>query len=397
MPKLLQINVTANSGATGKISEEIGAMAIHRGWDSAIAFSRGTPISQSQLIHIGTPTDIRRHGLATRLLDRHGLQSKKATADLCRAISELKPDIIHLHNIHGYYINYKLLFDFLRRYDRPVVWTLHDCWAFTGHCSHFESIGCDKWKLQCYNCGQLHSYPASFVGDRSRANYLDRKAAFTSLGNLTLVSPSRWLDGLISESFLSEYPKKVIHNGIDINLFRPYEKSNSKSPLILASAWVWNKSKGLGDVLKLREMIPDNYRICLVGLTAAQVKRMPPGITGITRTENQKALARLYSQASVFVNPTYGDTFPTTNLEALACGTPVATYRTGGSPEAIDPLTGRVVERGDVRALCDAIGELMAIPPKKISRDCRERAVRLFDQRDRFAEYIDLYNSLLGN
>lgn len=396
MPKLLQINTIANSGATGKITEEIGAEAIRHGWKSYVAYSRGIPISQSELIPIGSPSDRRRHGIRTRLFDAHGLGSAKATGLIIERIKEIGPDLIHLHNIHGYYLNYPRLFDYLRQWGGPVVWTLHDCWAFTGHCAHFDNIGCERWKVLCHHCPLKSTYPISWFADRSARNYLDRKAAFTSLPNLTLVSPSKWLDNILSDSFLSSFTHKVIHNGIDLNLFRPYRRSYKDGSMVLAAAWVWNRAKGLDDLIKLAEVLPPKLRLCIVGLSEKQLKEIPSTITGITRTENQKALAQLYSRAAVFVNPTYGDTFPTTNLEALACGTPVVTYNTGGSPEAIDADTGIVVPRGNVELLARGIVDISSRPREDIGILCRKRAEELFDQRKRFVEYVDLYNSLIS-
>lgn len=395
--KLLQINSVVGKGSTGKIAESIGKAAIQAGWESYIAYGRGKhPSSESGLIRIGTSIDVAFHGLQTRFLDRHGLASKNATQRLISDIDRLSPDIIHLHNIHGYYLNYPLFFSFLKEWGGKVVWTLHDCWPFTGHCTFPDYTSCDKWETACYHCEQTNFYPISNIRDRSCKNYRDKKFFFSKpLNQLILVPVSNWLADVAKRSYLSEAKSIVIHNGIDTTLFTP--KDIIKKKLVLGVAHSMNDFKGLSDFIKLRQILPDSFEIMLVGLTKKLIESLPKGITGLERTANQQQLVSLYSEASVFVNPTYGDNFPTTNLEALACGTPVATYRTGGSPEAIDSLTGRVVERGDVRALGDAIVELMAIPPKKIAKDCRERAVRLFDQRDRFAEYIDLYNSLLGN
>lgn len=399
MARILLINSVTNR-STGTITRQIQDHIIASGWESMIAYGRLKAVGDIEhTIRIGNTADVIRHVLYTRLFDSHGLASARATRHFLNEINKFNPDLIHLHNIHGYYVNYPILFDFLRAWGGPVVWTLHDCWAFTGHCAHFQNIGCTKWIQGCHACTEKKEYPKSIFIDGSRRNYQKKKNAFQSVDNMTIVTPSVWLKDQVKSSFLSKFPCRVIHNGIDTEVFSAHnvdapEKGKS---IILAVASVWTESKGLGDLEKLAAILPENWHVYAVGLTPKQINVLPSKITGIMRTENQKSLARLYSQASVFVNPTYGDTFPTTNLEALACGTPVATYRTGGSPEAIDSLTGRVVERGDVRALGDAIVELMAIPPKKIAKDCRERAVRLFDQRDRFAEYIDLYNSLLGN
>lgn len=400
MPKLLQINVVANWGSTGRIAEEIGQLAISKGWESYIAYGRGTPQSKSQLIRIGSNLDMYSHVVQSRLMDNHGLASKKATERFIKQIVDLKPDVIHLHNIHGYYLNYPVLFSFLNKANIPVIWTFHDCWPFTGHCAYFDFVNCEKWKEQCYSCKALNTYPQSFV-DASRKNYILKKQYLTKVPHMVMVPVSHWLDGLIHESFLSHYKSKVIHNGINTNLFLPIldESIRDKYKLgnrfiILGLTNIWAARKGLNDILKLNEIIDHSiYQIVLVGLNEKQMKQIPNTIVGIPRTDSIEDLVKLYSVAGVFINPTWEDNFPTTNLEALACGTPVITYQTGGSPEAIDEKTGFVVPKGDVIALYEAIGKVY---DGSISRqECRKRAINLYDKNLCYSKYIDLYNSLL--
>lgn len=396
MKKLLQINTTANWGSTGKIAEDIGKIAIDEGWLSWIAYGRGNPNSKSQLIRIGDNKDILFHGLQTRLLDNHGLASKSATCNFIKTIDDIQPDIIHLHNVHGYYINYKILFDYLRIWGGPVVWTLHDCWSFTGHCSHYSFLSCNRWKRECHHCPQINRYPRSFICDRSAANFKDKLEAFTSLKNLTLVPVSNWLRWQLTESFLRNIPTLTIHNGIDITTFHPIQfskKSNTK--IILGVASVWDDRKGLYEFYKLRELLPIDYRIILVGLTEKQISELPNGIEGITRTDSIEQLVGLYNCAEVFVNPTFEDTFPTTNLESLACGTPVITYNTGGAPETVDAKSGFVVDYGDINMLAKKIQVTCTITPFS-SEYCRNRAVEFFDKTKNFQCYLSLYNSLLN-
>lgn len=395
--RLLQINVTCNWGSHGTIAESISRLAMQRGWECYTAFGRGDAKSATEVIRIGNTFDIYVHGVESMLLDDHGLGSRRATKGLIDRISEIQPDIIHLHNIHGYYLNYKILFDFLKRYNRPVVWTLHDCWSFTGHCSHFEWNGCDRWKSGCHDCEFKKGYPTSLLFERSRRNYDLKMASFTSVANLTLVPVSEWLERLLRESFLRDCNIRTIHNGIDLGVFRPMiaeSPTPKESRHILGVASVWPQSKGLADFIRLRELLPENYRITLIGLSEKQIHQLPAGIHGIGRTNNVEELVGYYNEADVFVNPTYEDNFPTVNLEALACGTPVITYNTGGSPEAIDERTGVVVEQGNVASLAAAIREMMATPLS--SSDCRERAEALFNRDKCFEEYINLYERLLS-
>ena len=401
MPRLYQINITANWGSHGRIAEEIGQLVMQNGWESYIAYGRWANLSKSHLIKIGSMWDERWHGVQSRLLDNHGLASKKATKQLINSIKEIKPDIIHLHNIHGYYLNYPLLFEFLSHTEIPVVWTLHDCWTMTGHCSHFMISGCEKWKTECYDCCELKEYPTAWWRDNSRNNYKQKKYWFNLIPDMTIVPVCEWLSGVVSESFLKGNNKQRIYNGIDISIFRPQTENNvrdvrNKKYHVIAVASKWTDRKGLSDILKIREVLCDDYQITIVGLTEKQCKKLSYNINCIVRTNSVKELAELYSTADVFINPTYEDNFPTTNIEALACGTPVVTYRTGGSPEAIDEQTGLVVEVGDIYGLVDGIKKVCQSDHKEETRRlCRERAVNYFNKNDRYLEYIDLYNSLL--
>jgi len=401
---LLQINSVINSGSTGRIAEEIGRLAINNGWKSYIAYGRNDRPSESQLIKIGNDWDIKWHGLQTRLFDRHGLASTKATKRLVEKIQEIKPDIIHLHNLHGYYLNIEILFHYLATAGIPVVWTLHDCWPMTGHCAYFSFIGCDKWKTLCEHCPQKKGYPASYLMDRSLKNYQLKKKLFTSVPQMTLVPVSNWLANIVKESFLKIYPIKTIYNGVDTTVFTPCSttkiREKYKIPtntfVILGIASIWSERKGLKDFIRLSESLKENEMIILVGLTDKQINILPRNILGISRTENIHELAELYSLTDVFVNPTWEDNFPTTNIEALACGTPVITYQTGGSPEALTPETGFVVEQGDLAGIRDAIDSIKSKGKSFYAESCRERAVRMFNKNERYAEYLELYEQMLS-
>ena len=400
---LLQINTVVNSGSTGRIAEDIGQLAISKNWKSYIAYGRNERPSKSNLIKIGNNWDIKWHGLQTRLFDKHGLGSINATNKLVKQIKEIAPDIIHIHNIHGYYLNIKILFNYLSKTEIPVIWTLHDCWPITGHCVYFDFVGCHKWKTQCYACPQKYTYPASYFFDRSRLNYKLKSEFFRSSSNLTLVPVSNWLAGILRESFLSKKSIQVIHNGINNNVFHPLhkkikirEKYNLKNRfIILGVASVWSPRKGLNDFVELSEKLNPNYQIILVGLSKKQIRTLPSNILGIEKTEDVNELVELYSASDVFVNPTYEDNFPTTNLEAMACGTPVITYKTGGSPEAIDENTGIVVENGNIEELIKAITQILRKGKESYSKDCIQRVYDHFRKEDRFNEYLQLYESRL--
>ena len=394
MPTLLQINVTVNWGSTGKIAEAIGRAAMKKGWKSYIVYGRMQNPSESRLIKVGSKVDNYIHFAYNQLLDMEGRSSNSATRVLVRQIAEIKPNVVQLHNIHDHFLNYRILFEYLNQTDIQVVWTFHDCWAFTGHCYHFVQQNCMKWQKMCCECVQRNRFV-----DRSRENFLLKKHFFVGCKNLTIVPCSEWMGDFVKKSFLKDKRIQVIHNGVDIEVFRPYSLNSQSLSLnrpfrIIVISNVWLPYKGELDIYKLREILPqDEFKITMVGLSANQIKNLPIGIRGIQRTQNVHDLVQLYSESDVLINPTYADTFPTVNLEALACGTPVITYRTGGSPEAVDEKTGIVVEQGNIEALVGAICQIKKTPLS--SEDCCRRAEEFFDKNKCFDEYIELYEELL--
>lgn len=405
MNKLLLINVSANSGSTGRIAEEIGQTAAARGYDCHFGYGRVGRESKAHLIRIGSNWDVKVHGLESMLFDNHGFGSRKATKRFIQEIERIKPDVINLHNIHGYYLNIEILFEYLAKMDIPVVWTLHDCWPFTGHCSYFDRYHCEKWKIGCHHCPNSKGYPKSLFLDRSKANYTRKKELFNRPKNITFVAVCQWMANNVKESFLGGYPVETIYNGVDVDIFHPSDKQSlllsknrmgidNHKKVVLGVASTWDKRKGLDDFITMSAQLPLDYQIILVGLNDKQIANLPSNIIGIKRTENVSQLAELYSLAEVFVNPTYVDNFPTTNIEALACGTPVVTYRTGGSPEAIDEKTGVVVNQGDMNLLLSAV-EYVAKNKSVYTNACRDRALRCFNKQDRFEDYVNLFNSLI--
>lgn len=403
MPKLLQINITANWGSHGKIAEAIGQLVISKGWESHIAYGRWYNPSQSTLYHIGNIADEYYHGIVSRIFDNHGLMSANATKKLITYIRQVSPDIIHLHNIHGYYLNYPILFRFLREYGKPVVWTLHDCWTFTGHCAHYMFANCEKWKTGCDHCPLLSNYPTSLLFDRSKKNFQQKKQSFLSVDNLTLVPVSKWLENELRQSFLQTKDIHLIYNGINTQRFSPAEQTKivierygipQDRKIILGVASNWYR-KGLDDFITLSNMLPDNYHIVLVGLNKKDKKKLPNTITGIERTENVNELVALYSASHVLLNPTWEDNFPTINLEAMACGTPVITYNTGGSAEAVTNETGAIIERGDIASAMSAIIEICNKDKNVYQDACRNNIISRFSDKMMLTNYMDLYQSIL--
>ena len=344
--RILFINSVCGIGSTGRICTDLAQQLEAEGNEVKIAYGRkGTVPEQFQkyAVRIGTDLDCKMHAIQTRLFDTHGFGSKHATREFLKWAEEYKPDLLWLHNLHGYYINVEMLFDWIKKHpEMQVKWTLHDCWAFTGHCSY---------------CSQLRRYPACFAMSSVSKNFERKRKAFTGVKNMTLITPSKWLADLTRQSFLKEYPVEVYYNTIDTSIFKPTpsdfrERYGLQDKIIvLGVANVWEDRKGLFDFYKLAEMMDDRYVIVLVGLSEKQIKALPKNIKGIQRTNSPQELAAIYTAADVFVNPTYEDNYPTVNLEAQACGTRVITYDTGGCNETIRSKNGIVVQRGNVKYL----------------------------------------------
>lgn len=342
MKKIVQINSVCN-GSTGKIMSDIAKKTQELGHQTYCFFGRGNPKKDINCIKIETKFEFLLHALIARL-GFNGRGSFLATKRLVKKLKKINPDVIHLHNIHGYYINLKVLFNYLKKeYRGKIIWTLHDCWTFTGHCAYFTISKCEKWKTNCKKCPNLKAYPREII-DRTKKEYKLKKELFTGLNNITIITPSKWLMGLVKESFLKDYEIKVVNNGINLDIFKPtydekiYEKYNipKDKKIILGVANVWEERKGLNDFIKLSKKIDEKkYQIVLVGTNKKIDSLIPKKIISINRTDNQIELAKIYSISTILFNPTYEDNYPTINLEAQACGLPVLTYKTGGCPEQV--------------------------------------------------------------
>ena len=397
--KILEINSVCGIRSTGRICTDIMDCAENHGMECIVAYGRERSPEKyaERSVLISKKVGVYVHALLARLFDMSGFGSKAATKRFLKKLDEYAPDVVHVHNLHGYYVNLPLLFKHLKKRNIPVIMTLHDCWTFTGHCSHFESALCERWMDgSCHSCPQLKEYPKSLI-DRSRKNFKKKKACFTMLDDLTVVTPSEWLARNAKASFLNKYPIKVINNGIDLDAFTPQESDlrqkygieNKKVALGVASAW--NDKKGLSDFIRLSSLLPDSWTIVLIGLTDEQKSSLPSNMIGITRTNSISELAEWYSTADVFLNLTYEDTFPTVNLEAQACGTPVITYATGGSPESIiQGKTGLVTSKKSPEEITRVIDSV-----KKDSDACRKNAEH-YDKWQQFEKYVEEYRSKMN-
>lgn len=395
--RVLQINSVYPVKSTGRIAYEIAEIQKKHGIEPYVACGDSF-IEDGNVYVIGNKLYRKINILKTRLFGRHGFYNRFATKKLLHWIDTIKPDIIHLHNIHGHYINVELLFEYITRKDIPVVWTLHDCWAFTGHCSHFDFVGCDKWKTGCHSCELKRDYPISWFFDRSKKNYKDKKRIFTSPRKMCITLPSKWHEGLCKQSFLNKYPIRVVNNGIDLDIFKPTpsrlrrELGLEDKFVILGIVDTLCSTKGGQYLPELSRYLDEDERILLLTLEEVREK-LPENIVLAPRTSDPLKLAELYSLADVFVNPSLQETFSLINLESIACGTPVVSFDSGGGLESQTEKTGVVVKRTDVKAMYDGIKRVKRGEFK--SEDCVERA-REFDRRLKFEEFADIYREVLS-
>lgn len=383
-------------GSHGGIVADLRHAAQAAGYDPIVAYARWGADPDARCVRIGGQLDIAAHGLLSRALDGHGFGSSKATRDFVRALEEMKPALLHLHNLHGYYINIEILFDYIRRSGIPTLWTLHDCWAFTGHCSHFVRAGCDKWKTQCHACPLTREYPVSYGLDRSRSNYLRKKRAFTGLKNLRLAAPSRWLAEQASQSFLNDTPIDIVPNGVDLDVFSPPQRPAVKGrPLAIAVAAKFDARKGYADTLAAAQSLLGKADVTLVGLTAKQIAALPPGIQGVEKISDRMTLADIYRRADILINTTYEDTYPTVNMEAIASGVPVVSYAVGGCVEQVTDGCGRLVRVGDVEGMARAALDVLEENRAALRESCREYALGQFDRRRAASTYVGIYNDMV--
>lgn len=390
--KVVQINVTCGAGSTGKICISLSDLLSAENVENSILYALGNSSFPCGLKY-ASDRYIKLQALKSRILGNFGFNSQCATKRLINELDRIKPDIVHLHNLHCHNCNLSMLFLYLKEKKIKLFWTFHDCWAFTAYCPHFTMVKCDKWKNECINCPQMKYY--SWFFDRSEFLFNEKKRLFKGL-DLTIITPSKWLADLVKQSFLKDYPIKVINNGIDLSVFKPTESDCCEKyglagkKIVLGVASVWWESKGIDVFIELAKRLSDEYRIVLVGTDDKVDKQLPSNIISIHRTQNQKELAEIYTAADVFANPTREDTFPTVNMESLACGTPVVTFRTGGSPEILDETCGSIVDCDDIDAMEFEICRICEEKPYSIEA-CLARA-KNFDMNERFKEYVDLYN-----
>ena len=421
--RIAQINVVA-SLSTGRIASTLCRMSVQAGHQALLCHSRDVAPNDVASYRIGTKLGIYLHMGLARLTDRAGFFSRHATRKLVCQLELYKPDLVHLHNLHGYYLHLPTLFAYLKQRDLPVVWTLHDCWAFTGHCAYYttaqgaaplggkrrraqsNAVGCQRWQGGCGHCPLKHAYPCSWLMDQSARNWQEKRDLFSGLQHLVLATPSDWLRGQVKQSFLKNYPVYTLPNGLDVTSFKPcqdesfmrdvinfygLERSGGRK-LVLSVAAVWDERKGLDDLIDLAKALGEEYCVAAVGLDEFQIASLPKGtVMGLKRAGNLNDLCALYTAADLYVSASHEETMGMTLLEALACGTQVLCYDATAMPEIVTDDVGEVVKLGDIHALAAAARRLCASPLEASA--CRARAEE-YESNVRFAAYLRLYENM---
>ncbi|MDD6039888.1 MAG: glycosyltransferase [Clostridia bacterium] len=398
--RIFQLNTFCGVKSTGRIAGEIAKLVQADGGECRIGY--GVPgisdDSQRFALRIGTPAGRKVHAALRKLFDAEGYGSLMATVRLISEMERFQPDLIQLHNVHGCYLHLPTLFRYFQKKDLPIVWTLHDCWPFTGHCAYFDYAGCERWKTQCHHCPQQKSYPVCIGLDGSKRNHRMKRKFFSMPRRMTFVAPCEWMAGRVKDSKLAKYPVKVIVNGVNLKVFHPvqsdvrirYGLQNKRLCLSVASEW--DQRKGLPFLLEAAQRMGESYTFVVIGLSDEQLASLPSNMLGIRHTADTEELAAWYTAADCLVNPTLEDNMPMVNLEALACGTPVVVFETGGCPEVVDRSCGMVVPKGDLQALCAAV-ETAANGAFK-PQNCIARAQQ-FDCEQTFQNYLALYKELV--
>lgn len=394
--KILMINVVCGVRSTGRICTDLAEVLEQEGHEVKIAYGRFTVPREydKYAVKIGNQMDFYIHAGASLLLDNVGLMSKKATKRFIEWAKEYNPDLIHLHNLPGYYVNIKELFEYLSNLNKPVIWTLHDCWSFTGHCCHYSANKCYKWQSECKNCKHLREYPPSLMWDNSNKNFELKKRLFNSVENMELVTTSNWLKNQVESSFLKNIKCRTIYNGIDTSVFKPSASSFkqtyniSDKKIILGVASIWSEKKGFNDFLELSKFIDSNYVIVLVGVSKKQKENLPYTIIAIERTDSVSELVNIYSAADVYVNTSVEETFGMTTLEAMACGTPVVVYDKTAVPEIVTEKVGFITQAGDINKLFNNVNKVLSGCIDRTA--CREYSLQ-FDKKILYQQYVNLY------
>ena len=395
---ILQLNSVFSEGSVTTIIKAISEVALEKNINTVfVSGPRSKTILNKNQIVIGNKFDSFFQLISSRIFDNHGLSSKWATKQLINKIKKIKPDIIHIHNLHGYYLNYKLLFEFFNKNKLKILMTMHDCWNFTGHCTHFEHINCSKWESTCKKCPSISSYPKSFFMDNSYKNFNTKKEVFLENQNLEIVTVSKWLKSKVNKSFLKEKKIHTILNGIDVNVFKPLDLKNKiKKFIILGSARNWSMEKGIYDFIELSNRLGSEFIFYLIGLDKNKFKNLPNNIVPIKKIYDKNEMNLYYNKADLYLNLSHIETFPTTNMESISSGTPVITYDVGGARETVLPDTGKCIKKNDIDMLEKLVIDFKNKKINFLDKNLMHNLCRkYFNYKVNFVDYIKIYKSMI--
>lgn len=399
--RILQVNAVNGIMSTGRTCLEMEQYLNAHGAECYTAYSIGSPSPGAY--KIAHPLECKLHALLSRLFGLQGYFSFFSTGKLLRLIKRLQPDVVHLRNLHANYLNIRTLLGYLAKNDIATVVTLHDCWDYTGKCTHYFVQGCDRWQTGCHHCPKLRTGHNSWFFDRTDKMWRDKKQGFQSIPRLAVTGVSDWMTGEAQKSFLSSAKQvKRIYNWVDLQVFRPVEAEALRERLgiagktvILGVASGWSNRKGLHTFLKLAELLGDHEIIVLVG--NMQPVQLPPNVLHIPATHDVQELVAYYSMADVFLQMSPEETFGKVAAEALACGTPVVAVDSTANSELVDESCGALVpDNENTAAIHQAIAQLLCKDRAQTAEACRAFACRKFDKEYCMQQYVELYKALLG-
>jgi glycosyltransferase involved in cell wall biosynthesis len=399
--KILQINLVNGSKSTGRTTIELTDYLNSNGHQAYVACSFG--LGKDYEYQIGTSIGKRLHSLFSRIFGNQGYYSKFSTSKLIKYIDELKPDVVHLRNLHGNYINLNILFDYISRKNLPTVITLHDTWFYTGKCCFYTEANCFKWQKECGNCPQLRRDNPSWFVDKTKSNLLDKKNWLKNIPRLAVIGVSDWITDESRKSILkSANIIYRIYNWIDLDEFQPVESFGLRSSLgleeqfiIIGVASKWGERKGLSSFIELSQMISDKMKIILIGKIEDKFT-LPSNIISIPETHSKKELAQYYSLADVFITFSKEESFGKVTAEALACGTPAIVYDSTANSEIVSEECGYVVDSGNIKKVVEKIKEIELRGKKVYSDNCRKFVTKNFNKEDRIKDYLEIYNKIIN-
>ena len=398
--KVLQINAVYGFKSTGVIVKDIGNTLAHNG-DVAYFAYQTTNESVENGYLVGNKPDWKLHAVHSRVFGKQAYASKCATRRLLKWVDEIKPDVVHFHNLHSNYINLNLLCDHLAKKNIPTVITMHDCWYFTGKCSHYAAVKCGKWQEECGSCPLSKTEQPSLFFDSTSKVLKDRTEHLRKLPGLTLVGCSQWIANEAKKSKLGTADICVVYNGVDTEIFKPHE-SDIRNELglegkfvILGMADKWFAPQNREIVEKIIAAQDENSKIVIVGCRKEQMAYFSKfeNVVPMGYVSDRHRLADVYASSDVFVNLTRADTLPTVNMESICCGTPVITFDCCGSPELVDEECGFVVREGDYIGLLEAIENIKSKP---LCFDLYKQHQK-FDKNQCYKKYLDIYKRVSEN